>query len=80
MTEFDGSDPSKPIYLASRGVIFDVTSGAAFYGKDGAYPFGGKECARALAKFSTELSGEFFSFFLRKKSFFFGFDAFPYQF
>lgn len=58
LAAFDGSDPDKPIYLAARGVIFDVTKGAVFYGKDGAYPFAGKECARALAKFSTELKGE----------------------
>lgn len=55
LAEFNGNNPSKPIYLAVRGVIFDVTSGKDFYGKDGAYPFGGKECARAFAKFSTEL-------------------------
>ncbi len=55
LAKFDGTDSSKPIYLAVRGVIFDVTAGADFYGKDGSYPFGGKECARALAKFSTEV-------------------------
>ena len=33
-------------------------AGAGFYGPDGAYPFAGKECARALAKFSTEVAGE----------------------
>ena len=56
LAEYDGSDPDKPIYLSSRGVIFDVSSGALFYGKDGSYPFGGRECSRALAKFSTEVS------------------------
>jgi hypothetical protein len=33
------------------------TAGSGFYGPDGAYPFAGKECARALAKFSTEAAG-----------------------
>ena len=55
LATYDGTDPSKPIYLSSRGVVFDVSKGEAFYGKDGSYPFGGKECARALAKFSTEV-------------------------
>jgi len=41
-----------------RGVIFDVSAGKDFYGVDGAYPFGGKECARALAKFSTDTAGK----------------------
>ena len=35
-----------------------LPTGAGFYGPDGAYPFAGKECARALAKFSTEVAGE----------------------
>ncbi len=55
LAEFDGTNPSKPIYLAVRGVIFDVSTGSEFYGQDGPYPFGGKECARALAKYSTDL-------------------------
>jgi membrane-associated progesterone receptor component len=58
LSAFDGEDPTKPILLSVRGVLFDVTKGRDFYGPDGAYPFGGKECARALAKFSTELSGK----------------------
>lgn len=58
LARYDGSDLDTPIYLAARGVVFDVTAGAAFYGPDGAYPFGGRECARAFAKFSTELEGK----------------------
>ena len=58
LAAYDGSDESKPIYLAARGVVFDVTPGSIYYGKEGAYPFAGKECARALAKFSTELKGK----------------------
>jgi len=52
---FDGRDDSKPMYLAIRGVVFDVSSATAFYGPDGAYPFAGKECARALGKYSTDV-------------------------
>lgn len=57
LSEYDGMSEEKPILLAVRGVIFDVSKGRDFYGPDGSYPFGGKECARALAKFSTELEG-----------------------
>ncbi len=55
LAAFDGRDESKPMYLAIRGVVFDVSSATAFYGPDGAYPFAGKECARALGKYSTDV-------------------------
>ncbi len=52
---YAGTDDAKPIYLAVRGVVFNVTQGRDFYGPDGAYPFAGRECARALAKYSVEI-------------------------
>ncbi|KAI8100875.1 hypothetical protein M9434_005260 [Picochlorum sp. BPE23] len=55
LAAYDGRDPSKPMLLAIRGVIFDVSSAKEFYGPTGAYPFAGKECARALAKYSVEM-------------------------
>ena len=55
LAKYDGRDEGKPMYLAIRGVVFDVSSATAFYGPDGAYPFAGKECARALGKYSTEI-------------------------
>jgi membrane-associated progesterone receptor component len=55
LAAYDGTDQAKPIYLAVRGVVFNVTQGRDFYGPDGAYPFGGRECARALAKYSVEI-------------------------
>jgi len=55
LKEYDGNDVSKPMLLSIRGVVFDVSTGKAFYGPDGAYPFAGRECARALAKYSVEL-------------------------
>ncbi|XP_047338491.1 probable steroid-binding protein 3 [Impatiens glandulifera] len=53
LKEFDGSDPSKPIYVSVRGRIFDVTTGKSFYGPGGPYAlFSGKDASRALAKMS----------------------------
>ncbi|KAJ3401315.1 hypothetical protein HDV05_000574, partial [Chytridiales sp. JEL 0842] len=48
LAKFDGSDPSKPIYLAIMGKVYDVSAGAKYYGKDGSYnSFAGKDAARA---------------------------------
>jgi len=33
LKEFDGSDESKPLYLAVNFKVYDVTKGKAFYGK-----------------------------------------------
>jgi len=52
----DGSDASKPIYLAIQGTVYDVSSGRQFYGPDGVYPFAGRECARAFALVSTDVA------------------------
>ncbi|PWA97897.1 membrane-associated progesterone binding protein 2 [Artemisia annua] len=53
LKQYDGSDPSKPIYVAVKGRIFDVTTGNSFYGPGGSYAmFAGKDASRALAKMS----------------------------
>ncbi|KAM7503897.1 hypothetical protein LguiB_002801 [Lonicera macranthoides] len=46
-------DPSKPIYMAIKGRIFDVTTKKSFYGPSSAYiMFADKDASRALAKMS----------------------------
>ncbi|WPH03499.1 Hypothetical protein R9X50_00637900 [Acrodontium crateriforme] len=46
---YDGSDPSKPLYIALNGTIYDVTAGARVYGPGGPYHmFAGKDAARAF--------------------------------
>ncbi|XP_062023529.1 probable steroid-binding protein 3 [Rosa rugosa] len=51
LRQYNGSDPSKPIYVAVKSRIFDVTNGKSFYGPGGPYAmFAGKDASRALAK------------------------------
>lgn len=46
---YDGKDPTKPIYIALNGTIYDVTAGARVYGPGGSYSiFAGKDAARAF--------------------------------
>ncbi|XP_027180804.1 probable steroid-binding protein 3 [Coffea eugenioides] len=53
LKQYDGSDPSKPIYVAVKSRVFDVTAGKSFYGPGGSYcMFAGKDASRALAKMS----------------------------
>ena len=55
LRSYDGSDPSKPLLIAIRGLVYDVTRGADFYGPGGPYGmFAGKDCSRALAKMAFD--------------------------
>ena len=55
LATFDGSDPDKPLLIAVRGHVYDVTRGKDFYGPGGPYGmFAGKDCTRALAKVSFD--------------------------
>ncbi|XP_068437021.1 neudesin [Clinocottus analis] len=55
LKRYDGSVEGHPIYLAVKGVVFDVTKGKEFYGKDAPYnALVGKDCSRAVAKMSLD--------------------------
>lgn len=56
LRKHDGSDPSLPMYISIQGTIFDVSTGKAFYGPEGVYPFAGRECACAFALVSTDVA------------------------
>ncbi|KAF9033824.1 cytochrome b5-like heme/steroid binding domain-containing protein [Panaeolus papilionaceus] len=55
LKEFDGSDPSKPIYVAIKGDIFDVTAKAEVYGAGRSYNvFAGKDGSKGLGMSSLK--------------------------
>ncbi|KAG0371823.1 hypothetical protein BGX24_001121 [Mortierella sp. AD032] len=59
LAKYDGSDPTKNIYLAIRGEVFDVTAGRPYYSKGGGYGFfSGKDASRAYTTgcFQTHLT------------------------
>ncbi|KAJ3092751.1 hypothetical protein HK102_003320 [Quaeritorhiza haematococci] len=69
LNQYDGSDPSKPIYLAINlilcsspnysGKVYDVSAGRDYYGPDGGYHFfAGRDAARAYITgcFETHLT------------------------
>lgn len=52
---YDGSDPNKPLLMAIKGKIYDVSSSRMFYGPGGPYAFfAGREASRALALMSFD--------------------------
>ncbi|KAJ0458238.1 putative cytochrome b5-like heme/steroid binding domain-containing protein [Helianthus annuus] len=53
---YDGNDPKKPLLMAIKGQIYDVSQSRwMFYGPGGPYAlFAGKDASRALAKMSFE--------------------------
>ncbi|KAF9317721.1 hypothetical protein BG003_000400 [Podila horticola] len=59
LRQYDGSDPTKNIYLAVKGEVFDVTAGRPYYGKGGGYGFfSGRDASRAYTTgcFQTHLT------------------------
>ncbi|BAT94196.1 hypothetical protein LR48_Vigan02g213100 [Vigna angularis] len=52
---YDGNDTGKPLLMAIKGQIYDVSQSRMFYGPGGPYAlFAGKDASRALAKMSFE--------------------------
>lgn len=50
LSEFDGGDNDTPVYMAVRGIVYDVSKGRGFYGKGGPYEnFAGRDASRGLA-------------------------------
>jgi len=46
---FDGQDPARPVYVAIKGTVFDVSRKRDTYGPGGSYAlFAGKDASRAL--------------------------------
>ncbi|KAL3521519.1 hypothetical protein ACH5RR_019668 [Cinchona calisaya] len=55
LKQYDGADPMKPLLMAIKGQIYDVSQSRIFYGPGGPYHlFAGKDASRALAKMSFE--------------------------
>ncbi|WCJ36628.1 membrane steroid binding protein 1 [Euphorbia peplus] len=55
LKSYDGNDPQKPLLMAIKGQIYDVSQSRMFYGPGGPYAlFAGKDASRALAKMSFE--------------------------
>ncbi|KZT18020.1 progesterone binding protein [Neolentinus lepideus HHB14362 ss-1] len=55
LTAYDGSDPSKPIYVAIKGTIFDVTPKKDVYGPGRSYHiFAGKDGSKGLGMSSLK--------------------------
>ncbi|XP_073020208.1 membrane steroid-binding protein 2-like [Primulina eburnea] len=55
LKQYDGSDSQKPLLMAIKSQIYDVSQSRMFYGPGGPYAlFAGKDASRALAKMSFD--------------------------
>ncbi|XAR69541.1 hypothetical protein NMG60_11001171 [Bertholletia excelsa] len=55
LRSYDGSDPDKPLLMAIKGQIYDVSRSRMFYGPGGPYAlFAGRDASRALALMSFD--------------------------
>ncbi|WWC86457.1 uncharacterized protein L201_001334 [Kwoniella dendrophila CBS 6074] len=56
LAQYDGSDPSKPIYIAIKGRVFDVTAKPEMYGQGRGYNvFAGKDASKGLGMSSLDI-------------------------
>ncbi|WVQ97658.1 hypothetical protein IAU59_004772 [Kwoniella sp. CBS 9459] len=56
LSQYDGSDPSKPIYVAIKGRVFDVTNKPEMYGKGKGYNiFAGRDASKGLGMSSLDI-------------------------
>ena len=56
LSKYCGVDPSRPLLMAVRGRVFDVTQGAAFYGAGAAQGWAHSCAAQRAAAFATRRS------------------------
>ena len=55
LSKFDGNDPDSPVYLAIKGIVFDVSSNRKMYAPGQGYSvFAGKDASKALGKSSLK--------------------------
>ncbi|XP_075386220.1 neudesin [Tenrec ecaudatus] len=55
LARYSGAEDDQPIYMAVKGVVFDVTSGKEFYGRGAPYnALTGKDSTRGVAKMSLD--------------------------
>ncbi|KAK1925462.1 cytochrome b5 [Papiliotrema laurentii] len=55
LRQYDGTDPSKPIYVAIKGRVFDVSHKKEMYGKGTGYNvFAGKDASKGLGMSSLD--------------------------
>ncbi|XP_036200217.1 neudesin isoform X2 [Myotis myotis] len=55
LAHYGGEEEDQPIYMAVKGVVFDVTSGKEFYGRGAPYnALAGKDSTRGVAKMSLD--------------------------
>jgi len=54
LSKCDGSDPDKPVYVAIKGTVFDVSKNSAYATEGQYHVFAGKDASRALATSSLK--------------------------
>ncbi|PHT51200.1 hypothetical protein CQW23_10947 [Capsicum baccatum] len=56
LRDYNGSDSEKPLLMAIKGKIYDVSTSKMFYGLGGSYAMSaGRDASRALAQLSFKL-------------------------